>query len=397
MPRSPARRESKLIVSDSVRTVTEDASNPSLAQVVDVLERLYDPAWASDWDRVGLVCGNPESPVRRVLLAIDPVTSVVEEALDWRADLVITHHPLLLDPVHSIATTTAKGALLHRLVRADCALYTAHTNADVAAPGVSDALARVLGLRDLVPLVPDAPNPIDKIVTYVPHGVLDLTVEVMTKAGAEDPGGHSGATFVTAGDSTTSLGTADRRIEMLLPRARRGEVLSALRQLHPEDAPPVDVYELAADAGARGTGRVGRLFAPTTLREFALLVAEVLPATAQGVRISGDPVATISRVAVCGGSGGSLIEAARRSGADAYVTADLRHHVASEAREDVNHETPYLLDVAHWSSEWPWLAGVANRLQGALDAAGTPIEVQVSVRSTDPWTFRVPSPGGVVR
>jgi putative NIF3 family GTP cyclohydrolase 1 type 2 len=142
---------------------------------------------------------------------------------------------------------------------------------------------------------------------------------------------------------------------------------------------------------------VGRLAAPTTLREFALLVAEALPATAQGVRIAGEPTAEVSRVAVCGGAGDSLLSAVRACGADVYVTADLRHHPVSEAREEGSGGIPYLVDVAHWASEWPWLAGVGNRLQGAMEKAGTPIEVHVSNRSTDPWTFRVPSPGGVVR
>src|SRR3954467_6323843 len=109
------------------------------------------------------------------------------------------------------------------------------------------------------------------------------------------------------------------------------------------------------------------------------------------------PVGEISRVAVCGGAGDGLLDAVRASGADVFVTADLRHHVASEAREAAGDGVPYLVDVAHWTSEWPWLAGVANRLEGALEAAGMPIEVHVSVKCTDPWTFRVPSPGGVVR
>ncbi len=174
-------------------------------------------------------------------------------------------------------------------------------------------------------------------------------------------------------------------------------MVNALHQMHPYEQPAFDVYELASWSGTRGTGRVGRLSRPTTLREFALLVAEALPATTQGVRVSGEPTSVIERVAVCGGSGDSLLEAARASGVDAFVTSDLRHHRVSEAREEVGEAPPYLIDVAHWSSEWPWLAGVANRLEGLLESAGTPVEVLVSARSTDPWTFRVPSPGGVVR
>jgi dinuclear metal center YbgI/SA1388 family protein len=395
---------------------------------------MYDPSWARDWDAVGLVCGDPQALVRRVLLAVDPVDSVVEEALAWHADLVLTHHPLLLRGVHGVAATTAKGRLLHRLIRAGGALYTAHTNADVAARGVSDALARVLGLTDLEPLSADAPDPVDKIVAYVPPSAVEKVVDAMAAAGAGELGEYARVAFLgeavvthvdgaLAGtaDAAASAGTADaagradaaggpdvgrpesaeyRRVEMLAPRSARAAVVAALRSAHPAHPAhevPFAVHEVAGWSSPRGIGRVGRLAAPTTLRDFALLVAEALPATAQGVRIAGEPTAEITRVAVCGGAGDDLLSAVRACGADAYVTADLRHHPASEAREEDGSGPPYLVDVAHWASEWPWLAGVSNRLQGELDRLGTPIEVHVSARSTDPWTFRVPSPGGVVR
>lgn len=394
-----------------VGVVTSD-STPTLAQVVKVLEQMYDPAWARDWDAVGLVCGDPSAPVRRVLLAVDPVEAVVDEAVTWHADLLLTHHPLLMRPVHGVPATTFKGRVIHRLVRSGCGLYTAHTNADVAAPGVSDALARVLGLTDLEPLAADAADPVDKIVTFVPEEGVDKVVDALTLAGAGDIGEYSRCAFTAAGTGTFVAGagarptigeigqrteTPEHRVEMVLPRGRRAAVVAALRAAHPYEEPSFDVYELAAWSGPRGIGRVGRLAAPTTLREFAMLVAEALPGSVQGVRIAGDPMGEVSRVAVCGGAGDGLLDAVRASGADVFVTADLRHHVASEAREAAGEGRPYLVDVSHWTSEWPWLAGVANRLEGALEAAGTPVEVHVSVKCTDPWTFRVPSPGGVVR
>jgi putative NIF3 family GTP cyclohydrolase 1 type 2 len=174
-------------------------------------------------------------------------------------------------------------------------------------------------------------------------------------------------------------------------------VVAALRTAHPWEQPPIDVYELAAWSGPRGIGRVGTLGTSTSLREFAMLVAEALPGTAQGVRVAGEPTAEVTRVAVCGGAGDSLFDAVREAGADVYVTADLRHHPASDVRDAAGEGPPYLVDVAHWASEWPWLAGVSNRLEGALADAGTAVETQVSVRSTDPWLFRVPSPGGMIR
>lgn len=390
--------------------MTTEPRIPTVADVVRVIESMYDPAWARHWDAVGLVCGDPQAPVRRVLLAVDPVDAVVEEALAWHADLILTHHPLLLRPVHGIAATTAKGRVLHRLVRGGVALYTAHTNADVAARGVSDALARVLGLTDLEPLSADAPDPVDKIVTHVPPSDVEKVIDAMAAAGAGELGEYSRVAFLGeavathVGNSPSGAGepgrpdsVEQRRVEMLAPRAARPAVIAALRTAHPAADVPFAVHEVAGWSSPRGVGRVGRLAAPTTLREFALLVAEALPATAQGVRVSGEPTAEVVRVAVCGGAGDDLLPAVRACGADVYVTADLRHHPASEAREEDVGGAPYLVDVAHWASEWPWLAGVGNRLQGELDRLRTPIEVHVSNRSTDPWTFRVPSPGGVVR
>ena len=136
------------------------SSASSLAQVVAALERRYPPSTAEDWDAVGLVCGDPAAPVRRILWAVDPVEGVVDEAIAADIDLVITHHPLFLAGVHSVAASTAKGRIVHRLIGSGIALYCAHTNADVADPGVSDALANVLGVTATRPVVSAEAGPI---------------------------------------------------------------------------------------------------------------------------------------------------------------------------------------------------------------------------------------------
>lgn len=129
---------------------------PTVADVVTELERRYPPAWAQEWDRVGLVLGDPDASVRRVLCVVDVVPETVAEAIDARADLIVAHHPLLLRGVSSVAPTTYKGRIVHQLIKADVALYVAHTNADIAEPGVSDALAARFGLTGLRPLAPPA-------------------------------------------------------------------------------------------------------------------------------------------------------------------------------------------------------------------------------------------------
>lgn len=134
-----------------------------LADVVTALERRYDPAWAAEWDSVGLVCGDPEADVSRIVVAVDPVEVVVAEVLDAGAQLLLTHHPLFLGGTDSVAASTPKGGLVHRLITGGVALYVAHTNADVACPGVSDALADALGLVDVRPLDPSREQGLGRI------------------------------------------------------------------------------------------------------------------------------------------------------------------------------------------------------------------------------------------
>lgn len=125
----------------------------TLSDLTRVAEARWPSAIAEEWDRVGLVSGDPRAPLRRILLAVDATEHVVAEALEWKADALVTHHPLLLRGVHSIAEDTAKGAMLASLVRGGCALFTAHTNADQPTGGVSDVIAEKLGLQGAVTIV----------------------------------------------------------------------------------------------------------------------------------------------------------------------------------------------------------------------------------------------------
>ena len=259
-----------------------------LAEVLAVLDQAYPPQLAHDWDSVGLVCGDPDEQVESVTVAVDATAAVVAGVPP--RGLLLAHHPLLLRGVDTVAADTPKGALIHRLIRAGSALFTAHTNADAASPGVSDALAHLLGLT------------VD--------GVLD-----------------------------------------------------------PTPSPGV------------GIGRIGTLDSPQRFADFVARVATAVPATTWGVRGSGDPDRPVSRVAVCGGSGDSLLAAAAAAGVDAYVTADLRHHPADEhrRRSDVA-----LVDVAHWASEYPWCEQAANLLRSYF---GGSLTVTVCPLRTDPWNI----------
>ena len=368
-----------------------------LADIVSALDSLYDPSWGEDWDAVGLVAGDPDQEVRRILFAIDPVAMVGEEAADVGADLLVTHHPLFLRGVHGVAETTAKGRFVSALIKRGIGLFVAHTNADVADPGVSDALAVAIGLQDVVALSP-RPDPLDKVVTFVPVADADKVLDALSAAGAGEIGDYSRCAWTASGIGTFLPGDAanptigqrgeiervdETRIEMVLPRARRSAVVRALLDAHPYEEPAYDVYELATTAGGRGLGRIGELPTAVSLREFADVVARGLPATSAGIRIAGDLDRPVRRVAVCGGAGDSLLATVARVGVDVFVTADLRHHPASEATVEGG---PALIDAAHWATEWPWLTDAADRLRAALAASGVSVETRVSRQVTDPWT-----------
>ena len=275
-----------------------------LSDVIGVLDEAYPPYLAHDWDSVGLVCGDPQDVIDSVTIAVDATAAVVDTV--GPRGLLLAHHPLLLRGVDTVAASTPKGALIHRLIGQGSSLFTAHTNADAARPGVSDALAEALGL------------------TVV--GVLDPAVL--------DP----------------AVGGPD--LDSPLP-------------------------------SGVGTGRIGTLARPQRFADFVAWVNSALPQTSWGVRAAGDPDATVSRVAVCGGAGDSLLAAAAAAGVQAYVTADLRHHPADEHRRN---SAVGLVDVAHWASEYPWCTQAAELLRAHF---GATLPVTVCPVRTDPWNIEL--------
>jgi len=376
-------------------------ADPTLADIVGVLDASYPAALAASWDSVGLVCGDPGDAVRSVLFAIDPVAAVVDEAIALGVQLLITHHPLYLRGTSSVAADSAKGRVVHRLIKAGIALHVAHTNADHARPGVSDALATALGLTDLRPLDPLPAPALDKIVTFVPAADAEKLLDALSAAGAGRLGEYARCAWTSSGTGTFlpltganpaigSVGAVEvvdeTRIEMVLPRSRRPDVVAALRAAHPYEEPAFDVFELASWPGETGTGRVGVLPSSMPLEDFAVLVAKSLPATAAGGRFAGDR--TVRTVAVCGGAGDSYLRQATASGADVFVTADLRHHVVSEHLADGGCA---VIDMPHWATEWPWLPVAAAELRATFEARGTTVSTEVSVIATDPWSGRIDS------
>ncbi|MBH0779970.1 Nif3-like dinuclear metal center hexameric protein [Nocardia bovistercoris] len=367
----------------------------TLARLIEVLDAAYPPRLAESWDSVGLVCGDPGDEVRRVLFAVDATAQVVAEAIDWRAQALVVHHPLLLRGVDSVAANTPKGALVHELVRAGCALFTAHTNADSADPGVSDALAAALGLTVTGPLDPKQAATVDLWTVQVPREHTERVLSGLFAAGAGGSGNYrecavrsaSVGQFRPVAGARPALGRVgeleqveEDRVEVVAPPSARAAVLAALRAAHPYEEPAYHVTERAPLRSGVGIGRVGTLPAPETLLAFTARVRAALPATVWGVRAAGDPDRVIESVAVCGGAGDSYLGAVSRLGVDAYLTSDLRHHPADE---HLRAGGPALVDAAHWATEFPWCAQAAAFVDSALPELRT----RVSSLRTDPWTM----------
>jgi dinuclear metal center YbgI/SA1388 family protein len=267
----------------------------TLSDILIVAEKLWPASGAEAWDAVGLVSGDQTAEVSNIHLAVDAVLDTVDEAVAAGARLLLTHHPLLLRGVTTVAEDRYKGAVLARLIRGDCALFAAHTNADVVESGTSAILADRLGLVDVRPLV-------------------------------------------------------------------------------------------TGETQERGIGRIGTLPAPTTLGRLARQLGELLPPTAGGIRAAGEYDAPVSTIALCAGAGDSYLSLPSVLAADVYITSDLRHHPASEFRENAKLSGgPGLIDVSHWASEWLWLDTAAEQLRAVLPG----VTVTVSDLRTDPWDFLV--------
>lgn len=373
----------------------------SVADVAAWFEDAYPPALAEDWDRVGLSVGDPDAEVEGVLFAVDVTDAVVDQALEWGAQLVVSHHPLLLRGVHAVRTDEPKGRVVARLLRAGVSVFSAHTNADSATDGVADALASACGLVDLRPLAPVPAPALRKVVTFVPPEHADAVVAALASAGAGHIGDYEACAFRSEGvgqfrpldGARPFLGTVgalettpEVRVEMVLPRGRTGPVMDALRAAHPYEEPAFDLFDQVALPSGRGLGRIGRLPSPLTADAFAQRVADAVPATAGGVKLGGDPGRVLETVAVLGGAGDSMLDAARAAGVDCYVTGDLRHHPAQDAL--AHSRAPALVDVPHWAAEWLWLPVAERLLRERAERAGATVRTTVSEINTDPWRRR---------
>lgn len=310
-------------------------------------------------------------PLRSLATTLDATESAVAWAVDQGADLVVSHHPLVWEPLTALRWDTRKGRVLRLLTERGVSLIAAHTNWDCAKGGVSDALAARLELSDVRPFGSSAVGPAWKLVAFVPVESAEAVIDAVSLAGAGRIGEYARCAFVHEGtgtflggpDSNPVIGRPGRietvresRIECIVPDGAVWAVETALVAAHPYETPAYDFVRLR-DASGRPVGRIGRLTAPMSYAAFAGLVDGALSTRSVRWGQEGD----VTHVAVCGGAGDDDWAAAAKAGADVFVTGEVRHHNTVEASEVVR-----LVQAGHYATEQPGVEALAVALEAKL-------------------------------
>ncbi len=332
-----------------------------LQTIMDWIEELAPLSLAESWDRTGLAVGDPASEISHVLVALDVIEPVIEEAKETKAELILTHHPMLLfRKIESIRKDSALGNRIYALIENGIAAYSAHTNLDIAKGGTNDVLAELIGLREVKLLEVTEQEEWKKIVIYVPTEALEDVRNAICGAGAGHIGNYSHCTFQTAGEGTflPLAGTspyvgktgelthvAEARLESIAPKAEVEKILAAAKAAHPYEEMAYDIYPVEQSGKEEGIGRIGVLPEEMTFAAFAKQLKDVLGLDA--IRLVGDGKQKVKTVALCTGSGAEFLETAKQMGADVYLTGDIKYHEAQKAVE----MGLCVADVTHYASE----------------------------------------------
>ena len=367
----------------------------SCGKIAAALEILAPLEMAEAWDNIGLLVGSPDQEVKKALLVIDVTSAVVDEAVEIGAGMIISHHPFPFHAMKNIRIDTSNGALLTKLLKQDISVYASHTNLDEASGGVNDALATALQLRGDLPLRP-LRQLLNKIVTYVPAGHVEAVWQAMYGAGAGHIGKYSQCGFKMSGTGTFlpdesalpyigephKLSTVEEvRIETVSPAYISEKVVNAMIAAHPYEEVAYDVYPLKNEWANGGLGRVGDLVQPLTLLDFSAQMKTVLGV--QGIRFVGPSDTMVQRIAVCGGAGMDMANAARLSGAQVLVTGDIRYHDAQDALAS----GLCLIDAGHFGTEFPVLKHLREYLRACSTSDGWDCVFDISTQQGDIWQW----------
>lgn len=371
----------------------------TVKDIVAFMEGIAPGKLAESWDNTGLAIGDPNQQVKKVLVALDPLDSVIDEAIEIDADMILTHHPMLLfKKINSITKNDALGRRIYKLIENKIAALSAHTNLDIVKGGINDVLAELIGLSNVEVLEETWAEELKKIIAYVPESHLDRVRDAMCAAGAGHIGNYSHCTFQTMGEGTfLPLGgtapyigkegvlekTAEVRLETIAPIGKMTNIVDAMKAAHPYEEVAYDIYPVEQKGKIEGIGRIGDLPQPMIFSDFALLLKEKLGLD-EIIRLVGDPNEQITRVGLCAGSGVEYMSAAKKQGADVYLTGDLKYHEAQRALE----MGICVGDITHYASEVIIVPVLVEALRKEAKETGWELEVVTSkVNGQTFWTI----------
>jgi dinuclear metal center YbgI/SA1388 family protein len=312
---------------------------PTVGDVAAFFNRFTPPALAAEWDNVGLLVGDQESEVHKLMTCLTVTRASAQEALDAGANLIVSHHPVLFRPVQKLTTATAEGAILWSLARGGIAVFSPHTALDNATGGINDLLARRLALTDVRPLRLRPTESQCKIIVFVPERDLAAVSDALFRAGAGHIGNYTECSYRLMGTGTffgsdaanPTVGQKGRReevsefrLEVLCSRSRVATAIAAMCQAHSYEEPAYDVYPLEPSPATQGEGRIGRLSQSLSLRVLGQRLKESLGLAY--LQFVGDSDKQVATVALACGSAGEFLHDAVRAGADVFLTGEMRFH-----------------------------------------------------------------------
>ncbi len=329
-----------------------------LSQIINTLTAFAPPAFQEDYDNSGLQVGAPDMDISGILITLDVTEAVLDEAVREGKNLIVAHHPLTLKGLTRFTGATQPERIVMQAIQQNLAIYAAHTNIDSVENGVSTVLAQKLGLNNIRVLAPRQ-HLLQKLVTFVPHAHLKKVREAIFDAGAGVIGKYDCCSFNLEGTGTFRAGETahpfvgdkgnihsepEIRLETILPKHLSRAVIEALIQAHPYEEVAYDLYPLDNTWPSNGFGAVGDLPQAMAEGEFLKHLKHI---TGSGcirhTRLLKKP---ITRVALCGGSGSFLLQAAKSAGAQIFVSADFKYHQFFEADNRI-----VIADIGHYESE----------------------------------------------
>lgn len=328
--------------------------------IIEAIDKIAPRTLAEDWDNVGLLVGDPSQQVSKILVALDVTKAVADYAVAQKVDMIITHHPIIFKGIKNLRTDLPHGQILSKLLKADIAVFSAHTNLDIANGGINDILADKLALTNISPLSVISTEKLVKLVVFVPSSHYESVRDSIVNAGAGHIGKYSHCSFHTYGtgtflpleDAKPFIGergkleqTSEIRLETIMPERISGKVIEAMLAAHPYEEAAFDLYPLLNQGSIVGLGRIGNLPDQQSLAQFIDRVKCVL--CTNSVNVVGEGNRIITKVAVCGGSGSELISKAAIAGADVIVTGDVKYHEAQDAAA----AGIAIIDAGHFSTE----------------------------------------------